>query len=92
MAKPHVPATHLDGLRTRKEMSDGPESHIEVQENSSNFMMGKLVPGLGLGCLDRHSVLLGPLLHDPDDILHLGVSRAPQQVQHFPEGLPEEGV
>lgn len=36
----HSPATHLDVLRVRKEMSikQGPGSHVQVQENSSSLM------------------------------------------------------
>lgn len=77
---PHIPPTHPNALRARKEMSikQGPGLHIQVQENSSNLTWEEAGPGLGFGCLDGHSILLGPLLHDPDDILHLGVSCASQ--------------
>lgn len=32
----------------------------------------------GRGLSDRHSVFFGPFLHDPDDVLDLGVACASQ--------------
>lgn len=44
--------------------------------NLSQVMTGFLGPRSCV--LDRHSVFFGPFLHDPDDILYLGVTCASQ--------------
>lgn len=49
-------------------------------------------PGAPPAVSHRHPVLFGPFLHDPDDVLHLGVPRASQQVEDFSKCLSEEKI
>lgn len=75
------PATDLEARRTRKERSikQSPASYMKLEEcDFQVYVKAVTVPKDSGAPLDRHSVLLGPFFHDPDDVLYLGVTRASQ--------------